>query len=199
MRSMTELAHQFLEPVLHHQAICIDGTLGYGRDSRFFLDHSIGKVFAYEIQPELYTSTLRTLQDQNPDSKSRLHAFLKDHSLLMEDLSEYSGSVDAAIFNFGYDPHTLSGIATLSQTSLLAVAACADLLKAKGRMALVFYPHPSGKEEKKAVMEMLKTRDDLEILEIQHPFKDNAPSLTCIEKKKRTKKQKNSTGTINDN
>lgn len=199
MYSMSELAHKFLEPVLHHQAICIDATLGYGRDSRFFLEGNARRVFAYEIQEELYKDTTRMLQSLNPDYESRLHTFLKDHSLMDQDLDLYQGRIDAVIFNFGYDPHTLCGICTRPQTSVRAVSIGADLLKARGRMALVFYPHPAGKEEKKAVMEMLKARSDLELLEIRHPFKDNAPSLTCVEKKRSARSKKNSTGTINDN
>ena len=41
MKSMVELSHDFLLPTLHSQAICIDATLGKGKDAQFFLDHSV--------------------------------------------------------------------------------------------------------------------------------------------------------------
>ena len=52
MKSMVELSHDFLLPTLHSQAICIDATLGKGKDAQFFLDHSVKKVYGFEIQKE---------------------------------------------------------------------------------------------------------------------------------------------------
>lgn len=37
MKSMVDLSHEFLKPVLHKQAICVDATLGQGKDTDFFL------------------------------------------------------------------------------------------------------------------------------------------------------------------
>ncbi|WP_288001727.1 hypothetical protein [Holdemanella sp.] len=36
MKSMVDLSHEFLKPVLHKQAICVDATLGQGKDTDFF-------------------------------------------------------------------------------------------------------------------------------------------------------------------
>lgn len=33
MKSMVDLSHEFLKPVLHKQAICVDATLGQGKDT----------------------------------------------------------------------------------------------------------------------------------------------------------------------
>ena len=35
MKSMVEIAHAFLEPCLHRQAVCVDATFGNGKDILF--------------------------------------------------------------------------------------------------------------------------------------------------------------------
>lgn len=177
MKSMSELSHQFLKPALHQQAICIDGTLGYGRDAGFFLEQGAKHVYAYEIQPNLLAAALQNLSDP------RIHALAKSHDQIGHDLGHLQGKVDAVIFNFGYDPHTLQGIATTTDSSLAAIQAAVRLLRIKGRMALVFYPHPQGMQEKEAIFKWLETQLHLETTYICHPFKHNSPSLLCIEKR----------------
>ena len=44
MKSMVDLSHEFLKPVLHKQAICVDATLGQGKDTDFFLSQNVHKV-----------------------------------------------------------------------------------------------------------------------------------------------------------
>ena len=41
MKSMVDLSHEFLKPVLHKQAICVDATLGQGKDTDFFLSQNV--------------------------------------------------------------------------------------------------------------------------------------------------------------
>lgn len=174
MESMTELAHRFVLPALHKQAVCLDGTLGHGHDAAFFLAHQARQVFAYEIQPQLAARTQARLDDP------RLHVFLHSHARLEEDLQETS--LDAALFNFGYDPKNPSGIHTRTDSSLAAVLAAFALLRPKGRMALVFYSHEEGLLEQEAIVHSLAGRQDMECLQVVHPFKPNAPVLLCIEK-----------------
>ena len=50
MKSMVDLSHEFLKPVLHKQAICVDATLGQGKDTDFFLSQNVHKVYGFEIQ-----------------------------------------------------------------------------------------------------------------------------------------------------
>lgn len=177
MKSMSELSHQFLKPALHKQAVCIDGTLGYGRDAGFFLEQGAKRVYAYEIQPNVLTAALDNLPDL------RLHVLAKSHGQMGLDLGFLQEKVDAVIFNFGYDPHTLEGIATTTDSSLAAIQAAAALLRIKGRMALVFYPHPQGVQEKEAIFKWLEMQPYLETTYVCHPFKQNSPSLLCVEKR----------------
>ena len=37
MKSIVDQSHDFLKDVLHKGAICIDATLGWGKDTDFFL------------------------------------------------------------------------------------------------------------------------------------------------------------------
>lgn len=176
MQSLTTLSHDFLKPVLHGHAICLDATLGHGRDTLFFLKQGVHRVFAYEIQPELFEKTRQALDS------SKLSLFLKDHVYIEEDLKQFQGKLDAVIFNFGYDPKNMKNVHTQASSSLKAVQGAISLLRKRGRMALVFYPHPQGCLEYKEIMAWLSKEKYLEILEIAHPFKENVPKLICIEK-----------------
>lgn len=176
MQSLTTLSHEFLKPILHGHAICLDATLGHGRDTLFFLQQGVYQVFAYEIQPELLEKTKQML------SSSKVSFFLKNHAFLADDLKAWQGKLDAAIFNFGFDPKTMQDVHTQASSSLQAVQGVIFLLRPKGRMSLVFYPHPQGGKEYEEIMAWLKQEKHLAILEVAYPFKDNAPRLICIEK-----------------
>lgn len=111
MKSMVDLSHEFLLPALHSQAICIDATLGHGKDATFFLEQGVHKVYGFEIQEEVGRET------ENKIHNSRLHVLLKGH----EHLDCIIEDIDAIIFNFGYCPHGNKAITTLANTSLTAV------------------------------------------------------------------------------
>lgn len=53
MKSMVDVSHEFLKPVLHKQAICVDATLGQGKDTDFFLSQNVHKVYGFEIQRDV--------------------------------------------------------------------------------------------------------------------------------------------------
>ena len=175
MESITTLSHLFLKPVLHSQALCLDATLGYGNDAGFFLNQNVHRVYAYELQSPLAQETQKRLDS------SRLCLFEKNHEAIGEDLAFLQGKLDAAIFNFGYDPKT-KAMPTQVNSSLKAVQATLSLLRQKGRLALVFYPHPQGQEEKETILKWLHHNSDVDVLWITHPFKSNAPCLACVEK-----------------
>ena len=64
MKSMVDVSHEFLKPVLHKQAICVDATLGQGKDTDFFLSQNVHKVYGFEIQRDVFESTKERLDDQ---------------------------------------------------------------------------------------------------------------------------------------
>ncbi len=181
MKSMTEISHDFLLPVLKKGAVCIDATLGQGSDSAFFLKHPVRQVIAFDIQkPLVDQADIRFADDR------RFKAYCLSHEQMDQALAaeKSEGQISAVIFNFGYDPCQHGGLMTEPQSSLNAVNQALRLLRPKGRMALVFYPHEQGKEEERLIRkELLKQSGAFWQLEIRNPASD-APSLLLIEKRK---------------
>lgn len=176
MQSMSEYSHRFVLPALHPGAVCIDATLGRGRDSQFFLDQNAARVIAYEIQQAPFEAACTRIQNR------RFFPRLASHTHMKMDWPDLIGKVDAILFNFGYDPAAPDTLTTHMESSLEAIAQAIDLLRIKGRMGLVFYPHAQGQKEKEAAMAYLAGVPGIDVLEIRHPFKINAPSLVCVEK-----------------
>ncbi len=173
MKSIVEYSHAFLRPVLHRQAYCIDATLGRGKDSSFFLKEGVRKVFAFEIQEEVALETKEKIKDD------RLELYLMSH----ENMDQIHHEIDAIIFNFGYCPNGNPEITTQASSSLKAVKKGLSLLKRKGRMALVFYPHEQGLLEAKEIEAYLQSLDSsYEIIQIKK-WKKQSPYLIGIEKK----------------
>lgn len=172
MKSIVDISHEFLLPVLHNQAICIDATWGHGKDSAFFLKQNVRKVYAFEIQEEVFKET----SIKYPE----VIGFNQSH----ENIDQIPEKVDAIIFNFGYCPGVESDVMTQANTSLMAVKKGLNQLRKKGRMALVFYPHEQGKEEAHVIQQYLSTLDSSEysLIQIQRLFVDS-PYLIGIEKR----------------
>lgn len=175
MKSMVDLSHEFLKPALHKQAICIDATLGQGKDTDFFLSQNVRIVYGFEIQRDVFESTKERLDDQ------RTCFYNVGHEHMEEYIHE---GVDAIIFNFGYFPKGDPKITTQSSSSVSAVRQALNLLKVKGRMALVMYPHESGQEEAKCMEEFLKTQTSIQVQKVQNLLVDHCPYLLLIEKRR---------------
>lgn len=175
MKSMVDLSHEFLKPALHKQAICIDATLGQGKDTDFFLSQNVRIVYGFEIQRDVFESTKERLDDQ------RICFYNVGHEHMEEYIHE---GVDAIIFNFGYFPKGDPKITTQSSSSVSAVRQSLNLLKVKGRMALVMYPHESGQEEAKCMEEFLETQTSIQVQKVQNLLVDHCPYLLLIEKRR---------------
>lgn len=175
MKSMVDLSHEFLKPVLHKQAICIDATLGQGKDTDFFLEHHVYQVYGFEIQKEVFEKTKKRL------ARKDVSLFLAGHENMQEYIQQ---SVDAIIFNFGYYPNGNHKIQTQDKTSVQAVLQALHLLKIKGRMALVMYPHEAGKKEAQSVEDVLKTQTNIQVHKLENFMTENSPYLLLVEKRR---------------
>lgn len=175
MKSMVDLSHEFIRPVLHKQAICVDATLGQGKDTDFFLSQNVRIVYGFEIQRDVFESTKERLDDQ------RTCFYNVGHEHMEEYIHE---EVDAILFNFGYFPKGDPKITTQSSSSVSAVRQALNLLKVKGRMALVMYPHDMGKEEAICVEEFLKTQTTIQVQKVQNLLVDHCPYVLLIEKRR---------------
>ncbi|RNM30373.1 tRNA (mnm(5)s(2)U34)-methyltransferase [Absicoccus porci] len=172
MKSMVERSHDFLSKALHPQAICIDATLGNGKDTKYFLSQNVQKVYAFEIQEDVIAKTKKEIDDD------RVFIYHIGH----EHMDRIHEVVDAIIFNFGYCPHGKKEITTLPETSLEAVQKGMDLLRKKGRMALVFYHHSQAQQEQQAIESYLSCLTSCDVCKVQMMNHD-APYLIEIEKK----------------
>lgn len=177
MKSIVEQSHDFLLPCLHQGAICIDATLGHGKDAAFFLSHKVKKVYGFEIQETVLAKTIEVL------AKSNFYGILAGHEMMKKYISE---PIDAIIFNFGYCPGEDQTITTLPPTSLAAVKQALQLLKIKGRMVLVMYPHEQGQNEAKLIEGYLQQLDHhLFYIEKSYQLNQhNSPYLLKIERVK---------------
>lgn len=175
MKSMVDLSHEFLKPVLHKQAICVDATLGQGKDTDFFLSQNVRRIYGFEIQKDVFESTKKRLGNQ------RTCFFHVGHEYMQDYIHE---EVDAILFNFGYFPKGDLKITTQSSSSVSAVKQALSLLKVKGRMALVMYPHESGVKEAKCIEELLKVQENIQVQKVQNLLVEHCPYLLLIEKRR---------------
>ena len=65
MKSIVDQSHDFLKDVLHKGAICIDATLGWGKDTDFFLKNNVRKVYGFEIQQVVFEQTVSNIKDSH--------------------------------------------------------------------------------------------------------------------------------------
>lgn len=178
MKTVTEASHEFLKPALHPWAVCIDATLGRGNDSAFFLEQGVKKVYAFDVQQPLTEMARKRFA---PES---FEALCAGHEHMAEVLKLEKESVDAVIFNFGYDPKTMEGVHTMAVTSQSAVQQALELLRPRGRMALVFYPHPEGVLEAERIVSDLCQRPDVSMYSLKNPKAAHSPWALLVEKKK---------------
>lgn len=182
MKSMTEIAHDFLRPVVKRGAKCLDATLGQGHDTAFFLQEGASRVAALDIQENLVSQAAERYADR------RLQAFCHSHALMdqLPFYEEWKGNTDAVIFNFGWDPGLGGGLTTRAESSLQAVLLALALLRPKGRMVLAFYPHEEGQREKRIILDALsgleaKRSQGLSMMKVER-MPERGPSLLLIEK-----------------
>ena len=64
---ITQWCHRFLREHVRPGDLCIDATMGNGQDTRLLcqLTGPLGKVLAFDIQPEALTRTERLLKESS--------------------------------------------------------------------------------------------------------------------------------------
>lgn len=175
MKSMVSLSHDFLLPCLHQGAICVDATVGHGKDTKFFLEHNVLKVIGFEVQEDVLNETINSIQNK------KFHPYLMGHEKMDEVIHS---TIDCIVFNFGYCPGKDESIYTKTETSLQAIQKGLKLLKKKGRMALVLYPHEAGRQEAKAIEELVSSLSfsEYSVLKMKLMNQEDSPYLIGIEK-----------------
>ncbi len=152
------LAHEFLSHKVLRGGLCIDATMGRGKDTAFLCElvGEEGKVIAFDIQQEAVDSTEKLLNEKGLRNRAELH--LVSHT----EMDRYAapGTVDAVVFNFGYLPGGDHTIFTHPDTSIIALEKALGLLKDKGVVcACIYHGGDTGYEERDRLLAYLKTLD----------------------------------------
>ena len=152
------IAHAFLADKVKPGGLCIDATMGRGKDTAFLCElvGQEGKVIAFDIQQEALDSTNQLLTEKGLRDRAELH--LVSHT----EMDQYAapGTVDAVVFNFGYLPGGDHNIFTHPDTSIIALEKACTLLKEKGVIcACIYHGGDTGYEERDRLLAYLKSID----------------------------------------
>lgn len=152
MKKPIQMSHNFLEEILSPNSILVDATVGNGNDSLYFAP-LVKKVYAFDIQKSAIEATQKKLEENHVEN---VELILDGH----ENVDQYVETIDAAIFNLGYLPHSDKEIVTKSATTLQALEKIYDKLLVGGRIAImVYYGHEGGLDEKEAIDQYVSKMD----------------------------------------
>lgn len=182
-KNAVEIAKVLCEEKLHAGDIAIDCTMGNGNDTAFLCDlvGENGKVYAFDIQETAIINTRKRLTDENLLDRANL--ILDGH----ENVDKYVDTkVKFVIFNLGYLPKGDHKVVTKTETTLLAMEKCLELLQKNGIILMVLYPgHESGRKEKRVILEYVSSLPQKQYSVSHLQFLNqinNPPELVCIEK-----------------
>ena len=150
LKNTTMLAHAICENYLAGAAnpVAVDATCGNGHDT-LWLAQRCSKVYGFDIQPEAIENTQKLLEQEGLDDKTEL--ICDSHERMADYVKE---TVQLIIFNLGYLPGGDKTITTGKDTTLAALKQALAMLERNGLLCVVMYwGHPSGKEERKAALE----------------------------------------------
>jgi len=152
-------AHKFIREHVREGDICIDATMGRGRDTALLCElvGECGQVLAFDIQQAALDSTSALLYERGLSERARL--ILDSH----ENMAQYAapGSVSLIDFNLGWLPGGDHTIFTHSHSSIAAITQGLELLRDGGTMSIcVYYGGASGYEERDALLPFLETLDN---------------------------------------
>ncbi|MFZ5965802.1 MAG: class I SAM-dependent methyltransferase [Bacillota bacterium] len=180
----TDIAQSIMTHIIKKGNTSVDATMGNGNDTLFLanLVGDDGKVYAFDIQSLAVHNTEKLLLEHNMAHRA---ALIEDGH---ENMDKYiKESIDAAMFNLGYLPKGDRNIITRSETTIMALKKCLDLLKQNGIITLcVYYGHEGGLKEKEQLSMFLETLDQKQYDVLEMKFmnqKNNPPNLIVIEKK----------------
>ena len=156
-RSARHWARELITDALAGGGVAIDATMGNGHDTLWLceLAGENGRVYAFDVQAQAVENTGKRLEDAGMASRATL--FHAGHETMAEHISE---KADAIVFNLGWLPGAEKDVTTLTETTLRAVSAGAQLLAVSGIMTICIYPgHDEGAREKDALIEWASSLD----------------------------------------
>lgn len=143
----TELAKTICEKYTGENVTAIDATCGNGWDT-IWLAERCTEVYAFDVQERAVLKTRSLAMEKGLSNIKVIHA---GHENMTEYVREKAGLI---MFNLGYLPGGDKEITTESPTTLKALDAALGLLAKDGLICVIMYwGHPKGAEERKAVMD----------------------------------------------
>ena len=156
-RSARHWARELITDALQGGGIAIDATMGNGHDTLWLceLAGEGGHVYAFDVQAQAVENTRKRLEDAGMADRASL--FHEGHETMAQHVDM---KADAIVFNLGWLPGAEKGVTTLTETTLKAVNAGAQLLNLSGIMTICIYPgHDEGAKEKNALIEWASSLD----------------------------------------
>ena len=148
-RSARFWAQELIQDALPSGGVAVDATMGNGHDTLWLcrLAGDEGRVYAFDVQQSALDSTARRLEEAGVRAK----LILDGHQNMLRHVRE---PVDCVLFNLGWLPGADHGVTTRRETTLLAVSAATELLKAGGLLTICVYPgHEEGAREQAALLQ----------------------------------------------
>ena len=188
-RSARFWAREMVEQAMFEGARAVDATMGNGHDTQWLceLAGEVGRVYAFDVQPEAVRRTEQRLAEAGLSERARL--FCAGHERMAELIPE---PVDAVVFNLGWLPGAEHGVTTRVETTLQAVEAALSVLKEDGIMTVCIYPgHDEGARELRALIRWAETLDPLRYDALIKTYlnQPNDPPRMLAVKKKRTRRR----------
>ncbi|WP_325176651.1 class I SAM-dependent methyltransferase [Paenibacillus alkalitolerans] len=169
--------------------IAVDATVGNGHDTLFLcrLVGPGGHVYGTDIQAEAVTSARARLCEEGV-AAGTFTLWQADHSRLAELLpGETQRRVAAVMFNLGYLPGGDHATITTAGTTIRALEAAVEALRAGGIVTAVVYPgHAGGETEAAAVDAWMAALPQSKYQALQYRFTNqrNAPPyVAAVEKR----------------
>ncbi len=180
MEKVIEFAHNIIKNKVENTDICIDMTIGNGKDTLFLC--SLARfVYGFDIQSKAILNTEKLLRDNHLNN---FQLWMTSHENIDQFVHE---KVKAIVYNLGYLPTGDKSITTLTNSTMISLKKSLLLLKTGGIIVLVVYPgHLEGKKESDALLAYVNTLDQKEFDVIQYQFLNQIhqpPYVIAIERK----------------
>ena len=161
---------------LREDDICIDATLGKGRDALFMLEHiPHGFLYGFDLQKDAIGSSQRLLEESG---FSNFRLINDSHSEILKYVKE--DEIGCAMFNLGYLPGSDHQVHTEASSTIEALRSCLELLRQDGIISVCFYPGTErGKIETEKTLAWLKGLDPKQYLVLVNDYynRPNNPPL----------------------
>lgn len=176
MINIVNLSHRILSEC-HNPRIAVDMTCGNGYDTLFLAQIS-EQVYAFDIQDEAITKTLKLLKDNDI---SNVQVLKESHDLFDIFISQ---NIDLAIYNLGYLPSGKKDIKTEAVIVLNSLKKALEVLNPEGIIVIVVYLHDF--EESRLITDFTsKLGSDFDVIKHEVMNRNSSPYIIEIRRIKK--------------